>query len=920
MVEQVFKLFVSSPADVSDERLRVDLVIDRLNAEFRGFLRFEAIRWETSYYSAHETFQKQIPEAAACDLVIAIFRARLGTALPSDFATLASGEPYPSGAAYEVLSAMQARQNGSPLPDIYVFRYAKPPFIALDEADELAIRDQWNRLKNFFDTWFRTSTGEFLAAFQEFSSTDHFAVRLEDCLRQWLLKRGFSEKSAKGWDRRIKGSPFRGLEPFDADHSAVFFGRSGAVDACLARLREAGARGCGFLLILGASGAGKSSLIRAGLLPRMILPGAIPEIDLWRPCLLAPVPDLWSACADALFADEALGRELRQGDFNTPQLFARLVAASPEAALAPIRTALDRAAAAKAAQHKYEAPRPARIAIALDQAERLFTETAAETAGNFVGFLKSLVEEKLAYVVCGLRSDAYPQFQSFSDLVSLKTHGASFDLLAPSRSELEEMVTKPVEACRPPLDFERSDGRSLAEALVEDARGGDALPLLQMTLESLFLAEAARSDGVLRFVDYPGMDLAVTRAAEGAIGALGEGPRSEVLPLVTQMINDIATDPVTRELVPVISSFDRDAFEAGDANRKALVDAMLKSRLLTAGAVDGASKVRPVHEALLRAWPVAADIVKENASLIRIRRALEPIVREWSSAYADVKTGYLKLPPALLSGAQELLARLPDGVSDEMRQFIRRASEADEQRRALEREDQERRIRDAEALANARRRTITFSLIGLAVALVLAATAGFQWYNAEQAREDALTDLYIQEEDSSRTDNANIENAKLLDGMAQSADATAHVVDTLLKKKDYQSALTIAQTIQPVLKNIRDTEPDNAQVREEEALNDEQIGDALSGGGQQAAAQTSYGAALADWEAMAEADPGNAEWQIREVIDLTKLAGAGADSKANLTRALNILQGLSRAGRLPDYAKNWIQVVTALLALHPKTP
>ena len=54
--ETVLNLFVSSPGDVQPERERVDFVVERLNAEFKGRARIEPIRWETSYYSAHETF------------------------------------------------------------------------------------------------------------------------------------------------------------------------------------------------------------------------------------------------------------------------------------------------------------------------------------------------------------------------------------------------------------------------------------------------------------------------------------------------------------------------------------------------------------------------------------------------------------------------------------------------------------------------------------------------------------------------------------------------------------------------------------------------------------------------------------------------------------------------------------------------
>ena len=99
MAEQTLRLFVSSPSDVAEERRRVELVAARLNAEFEKRISIKVIRWETEYYSAHETFQPQIPEAAECDVVVAIFRARLGTELPPNFPKLSDGRPYPSGTA-----------------------------------------------------------------------------------------------------------------------------------------------------------------------------------------------------------------------------------------------------------------------------------------------------------------------------------------------------------------------------------------------------------------------------------------------------------------------------------------------------------------------------------------------------------------------------------------------------------------------------------------------------------------------------------------------------------------------------------------------------------------------------------------------------------------------------------------------------
>ncbi len=315
--EAVLNLFVSSPGDVQSERERVDFVVERLNAEFSGRVRIRTIRWETRFYSSHETFQTQIPEASACDLVLAIFGARLGSPLPEHFPPMASGEPYPTGSAYEVLSAIEARRRGQGVPDIYVFRRPQAPLVALDAADRADIEEQWRRLTAFFQTWFRTRSGEFLAAFQEFDTTDDFAHKVEDCLRQWLARRGFAAEGEK-WDRARLGSPFPGLAAFDASRSGVFFGRTLVIEQAIGRLRELEARQQGaahasFLLLIGAAGSGKSSLLRAGLAPRLVMPGVFPEVDLWRSAILALDADPFAALAEACCRRARSGRNYRRG-------------------------------------------------------------------------------------------------------------------------------------------------------------------------------------------------------------------------------------------------------------------------------------------------------------------------------------------------------------------------------------------------------------------------------------------------------------------------------------------------------------------------------------------------------------------------------------------------------------------------------
>jgi tetratricopeptide (TPR) repeat protein len=738
--ETVLNLFVSSPGDVQAERERVDFVIARLNGEYKGRAQIRTIRWETRYYSSHDTFQAQIPEAAASDLVLAIFGARLGSPLPESFPHMPSGEAYPSGSAYEVLSAIEARQRGQGVPDIYVFRRPRAPLVALDAVDREDVEAQWRRLTSFFETWFRNRGGQFIAAFQEFATTDDFAAKVEDCLRQWLTRRGFPQRSVT-WDRLELGSPYPGLAAFDESRRRVFFGRSLVIEQAIQRLREVEAPATEarspFLLLIGASGSGKSSLLRAGLLPRAAQPGALPEVDLWRRAIVVPGLDPFLSLAESLLLPEALGPELARGPFRNREILAKQLAGDPDAAAAPLREALEQAAAARRQAENFEAPRPARLFLAIDQAERLLLETPPDPRARFAQLLAALCRHRVATIVVALRSDAYPRFQAVEALVALRDAGATLDLLPPTASELEEMATRPAALCEPPLAFEQREGRSLAATLVADARGGDALPLLQMTLARLSAAEAGRGDGVLRFADYHGLGEAVTQTANEALAGLDAAARGQLPQLIAGLVLDVAADPLTGQPTAVIGALDRARFETGRPQRRALVEAFVGKRLLTAEGDASSERVRPTHESLLRIWPEAVAIVAEIGNLIRTRHALEPIARDWTEAPEADKARHLEISPALLEGAQRYLERFGDDASARTRDFVAAASAVAEARRDRERQEQERRIADAQAIAAGNRRIAQRTGIGLVAALALAAAAGWEWRTASIAQQEA---------------------------------------------------------------------------------------------------------------------------------------------------------------------------------------
>ena len=133
-------------------------------------------------------------------------------------------------------------------------------------------------------------------------------------------------------------SPFRGLDAFDFDHADLFFGRTRAIAACTDRLEQLAASGRAFLLIYGMSGSGKSSLLRAGLLPAIIRPGAMQGMALWRRCVVRPSegPDAIASLAAGLLREALpeLAEERSAADLTD------LLRSAPERAVALIRSAL----------------------------------------------------------------------------------------------------------------------------------------------------------------------------------------------------------------------------------------------------------------------------------------------------------------------------------------------------------------------------------------------------------------------------------------------------------------------------------------------------------------------------------------------------------------------------------------------------
>lgn len=671
------RIFLSSPSDVWPERNRAEAIIRRLSAELSD-IELQAVRWEDSYYTADKSFQEQIDKPSDCDLVVCLFWSRLGSELPPMF-NRADGSGR-TGTEWEFEEAMEAARHREPaMPDLLVYKKTIEPEFKASEA-ELGLA-QKRALDAFWNHWFHDEDGHFVAGFDRFASADEFADKFEKHLREWLRRR----TDGVSWDIATRGSPFRGLAPFDEAHASVFFGRSTMVRRLAARLRSAAAGGFPLVFVLGASGSGKSSLVRAGLIPHLRIAGVTePLVECWRRAVTTPdalarlgEDNLLAGLVAVLQGDGVLP-ELKQGDFSDPRQLTGLLATSPESATVSVLGALDRWARVVQAGEGHAQPPTTGLILVLDQFEEIFKiDTGERTV--LARAISALVETGRLWLVATLRSDFYEALQAAPEWLALRERGRSFDVTAPGAADIREIVLASARAAG--LRYEESDGRSLAEDLEREAAAPGVLPMLQSALEELF-NERDTASGLMTLASYErlgGVQGVLAERAERVyadIDGEAQGALSEVLGRLADFDTEAGKEtPVAR--AALLSDF------GISTPTRRLADRLLSERLLLpvsdaseagqseeTGAWSG--HVRIAHESLFLRWPRAQQQLATDRTDLELRRRLNGDAAIHAAAVAkDVKAARTLLLDGLrLAEGRDLLKRRPDLLSSEARRFV----------------------------------------------------------------------------------------------------------------------------------------------------------------------------------------------------------------------------------------------------------
>jgi WD40 repeat protein len=702
---KTIRIFISSPGDVVEERDRARQVVEQLRRRYAGQFDLRPVLWEELPLQADMSFQQGIDVVLSreqgVDIAVFILWSRLGAPLGARIRK-PDGSAYRSGTEREfdlMLAARRENRRRDPASDApKILIYTRKDEASFDERlrgkptnekDQLIA--QKKLVEGFIQEEFHDlATGTNVRAYHTFDQPVTFSQRLRVHLQGILDALAGGVDSEPIWNVTRQGSPFRGLEAFQFEHNPVFFGREDEVLEVRRALQRKAQEGCAFVLISGASGSGKSSLARAGVVPAVVEYEVDTAVSEWRHLVCTPAEFGGNLCRGLAVSLTSAGvlPELRVSE-DSISVLAEGLATAPKATVdQSIRPALQRAA------------QPSRGAVRLlllvDQFEEVFTDKRVAEADRqqFTKALEALARSGVVWVLATVRSDFYQYCQRLPALIRLKEGPGQVDLLPPTPDALRRLIEYPARLAG--LRFEESNGTSLADRILADATlHAELLPLVSYVLRELF--EQRTSQGVLTFAVYQqlgGVEGAMARRAENVFGTLSFAAQGELLSVLRALVSVSGDEEggVVRQHVPL-------AMFPQESPQRELVDAFVRERFLaTDRGSDGTATVAVTHEALLRVWSRAAQWVRDNRDFLRVRARVAARIKEGSRL--------LEGDP-LLSAARHHLAVTPAGFTSEQAAFIEECLQA---------------VREARLRRDRRTRSVA-----IAFAIISCLASGFGW-------------------------------------------------------------------------------------------------------------------------------------------------------------------------------------------------
>ena len=437
---------------------------------------------------------------------------------------------------------------------------------------------------------------------------------------------------AEAWEQQfdyllVPENPYRGLEPFTAEHAPVFFGRDADIAALTTLVRNQPVA-----VVVGPSGVGKSSLVRAGLIP------ALQQHQRWSVALVRPGQDPWPRLAAGLLhaqhgpeAEVTLEQSRRESDQLRVDGFAPL------------------------ARFLRSENRP--LLVVVDQLEELLA-TDGHPDQHLLDLLLPQPDdvEAAARIVLTLRADFQPVLQSIPGFHTRLNE--RLYLLSPlTPGQMRQVVECPAAARG--VRFEQG----LVEQILVDAAGG-ALPVLEFTLTKLWETQRHKT---LTFAGYHQMG-----GVRGALNRFADEKTAQLTGTAAHLLDQVLLRLVRTPVGSANLATRQRVFqsEVSSAEWQA-VRRLAEARLVTLSteSADREPYAELAHESLIEAWQRLNNLVAENAEFL-----------DWLARVRQRAADGDPLLDARIAEARRWLDARPDNVPEAVRRFVESSETATETR------------------------------------------------------------------------------------------------------------------------------------------------------------------------------------------------------------------------------------------------
>jgi DNA-binding winged helix-turn-helix (wHTH) protein/tetratricopeptide (TPR) repeat protein len=660
----------------------------------------------------------------------------------------------------------------------------------------------------------------------------------------------------------LQESPFRGLEKYKFEHKDIFFGRSHAVSNALRLIDKIEPQQSALLMVLGQSGSGKSSLVEAGIIPKLIAPNR-PFKNNYTSIVTVSLSEF-----DTDNYQVSLIKFLQENKI----LSEKLTAAQHEENLKKDQFNL--------ATDLVGCDQKQQPILFIDQLEQLFfSEIANDDIEQIFKLIGFILDCNNCLLIMALRNEYYLELTRVQNYIKIRDKAIHYDIPPLYHDDISDIVRMPASASGLVYEFKKNSQESLDSLIINETQSKSIpLPILQHTLQELY---KKREGNRLTYLAYEN-----NGCLEGGISALAENTYLELSKLERQKFDEllhnlIQINPASRNIV-CCKRVRLKAFKDNDINR--IISLFINKRLFQTQWLDNRSYLSLTHDSLITHWQRLNKWVLRNMALLNMKQDLKTSSESW--VHNNNNKDFLLRSITSINDAKSLLKNKNISFSSTEEEFIK-ASEKQYK------------------FHNRVKFGFVFVLVFLSITLTLSTLSLHQKNkqivntrnNAENLISFILFDLKDKLEPLGRVDLLDLVGSKTIeyfDGVGTQNLSNTSLINWLqalqimgesnFAKGDYQAANEIFLKCNVVLERALESDQSNSALLEKSSLTKYWLGYLAYIKKDYELAETNWQSYLSVAQALSKIDPSNDKWFLEISYAFNNL-GTLANKRDQLSQA-----------------------------------